>query len=81
LPVIASDGVQGIRVSRVQPGTVGERAGLHAGDVVLSVNGYLTTDPGNLAWIISTKAPNGTLSMNVRNVTDGKVHVIAVRLR
>jgi hypothetical protein len=49
--------------------------------MILSVNGYLTTDPGNLAWIIATKAPNGALSMNVRNAADGKVHVIAARLR
>jgi hypothetical protein len=80
-PVIGSDGIPGIRVSTVRAGTVAERAGLHAGDVIHSVNGYLTTDPGNLAWIIATKAPNGTLLMNVRNANDGKVDVVAARLR
>jgi hypothetical protein len=80
-PVVDSDGVRGMQVSNVQPGTVAERAGLHAGDVIQSVNGYLTTDPGNLAWIIATKAPNGTLAMNVRSAADGKVHAIEARLR
>jgi hypothetical protein len=79
-PVVDSDGMRGMRVSNVQPGTVAERAGLHAGDVIHSVNGHLTTDPGNLAWIIATKAPSGTLSMNVRNAADGKAYVIAARL-
>jgi hypothetical protein len=80
-PVVDSEGVRGMQVSNVHPDTVAERAGLHAGDVIHSVNGYLTTTPGNLAWIIATKAPNGTLSMNVRNAADGKVRVIGARLR
>ena len=70
-PVVDSEGVRGMQVSNVHPDTVAERAGLHAGDVIQSVNGYLTTVPGNLAWIIATKAPDGTLSMNVRNAVDG----------
>ena len=71
-PLADSGGVTGIRVSSVHPGTVAERAGLHSGDVIYSANGYLTTDPGNLAWIIATKAPGGTLSMNVRRAADRK---------
>ena len=69
-PLADSGGVTGIKVSSVHQGTVAERAGLHAGDVIYSANGYLTTDPGNLAWIIATKAPGGTLSMNVRRAAD-----------
>jgi hypothetical protein len=49
--------------------------------VILSVNGCSTTDHGNLAWIIATKAPKGILSMIVRAVADGRVQTITVQLR
>jgi len=81
--VVDSSGVRGIRVSSVRPGTVAERVGLHADDIIYSANGYLTADPGNLAWIIATKAPGGALSMNVLSAADGKrreVHVSQVDL-
>ena len=35
-----------------------EQAGLQPGDVILSANGYLTQQSGNLAWIIAT-VPTG----------------------
>ena len=42
-----------IAITRVHPGSPAERAGLQVGDTIISANGYLTQDPGNLAWIIN----------------------------
>ena len=56
-PVADPDGVRCMKVSRVDPGTPAEKAGLQPGDVILSINGYLTERRGNLAWIIATACP------------------------
>ena len=61
-----------IQVTRVHPGSPAERAGLKAGDTIVSANGYLTQDPGNLAWIINHHAPNGVVSLNIRKVANGQ---------
>jgi S1-C subfamily serine protease len=72
--------VWGMKVSKVYPGSAAEKAGLHAGDVIHSINGYLTTQPGNMAWIIANAAPDNVLMMNVRNASDGKEHTITAHL-
>jgi hypothetical protein len=79
-PVVDADGVRGMKVTKVYPGTAAEKAGLHAGDVIHSINGYLTTERGNLAWIIANRAFSRVLSMNVRTATDGKNHTITAQL-
>ncbi len=61
-----------IQVTRVHPGSPAERAGLQAGDTIVSANGYLTQDPGNLAWIINHHAPNGVVTLNVRKAANGQ---------
>jgi len=61
-----------IQVTRVHPGSPAERAGLQAGDTIVSANGYLTQDPGNLAWIINHHAPNGVVTLNIRKVANGQ---------
>ena len=58
-------------------GSAAEQAGLQAGDVIHSANGYVTQEHGNLAWIISTVPSNGVLQMNVRKVRDGATRVVA----
>jgi membrane-associated protease RseP (regulator of RpoE activity) len=78
-PVADSAG-PGMNVSRVYPGSPAEQAGLQPGDVILSANGYLTQQHGNIAWIISTVAPNGVLQMNVHTASDGAVHSLSARL-
>ena len=55
-PVVDVDGVRGMKVSTVYPGTAAEKAGLKPGDVIRSINGYRTEQPGNLAWIIVNAA-------------------------
>ena len=64
-PVVDADGRKGIKVINVLPGTAAEQGGLHAGDVIYSINGYLTTQRGNLAWIIANAASDNVLHMNV----------------
>jgi hypothetical protein len=79
-PVTEPGGKQGIKVANVYPGTPAEQAGLQAGDVIHSINGYLTEQRGNLAWIIANAAPGNVLKMNVRTVRDGQEHTITAQL-
>jgi hypothetical protein len=74
-------GVRGVKVSRVHPGTAAEKAGLKPGDVIRSINGYLTAERGNLAWIVANAAPDNVLKMSVRTASDGKDRTITARLR
>ena len=79
-PVVGPDGVRGVRVSNVYPATAAEKAGLQPGDVILSINGYLTERRGDLTWIVANASPDKVLRMNVRKVSDGKVHTVTVQL-
>ncbi len=63
---VVDGGVPGMQVVGVYPGSPAEQAGLHAGDVIHSANGYLTQEAGNLPWIIANTPPSGVLQMNVR---------------
>src|SRR5271157_2672960 len=54
-PVVDADGVQGLKVADVFPGSAAEKAGLHAGDVIHSINGYLTAKRDDLAWIMAKR--------------------------
>ncbi len=67
-----------MKITMVYPGTAAEKAGVHAGDVILSANGYLTDQPGHLAWIWPTRRPAGPLVTTSRFVSDGKVLTIAI---
>jgi hypothetical protein len=79
-PVAVAGGVRGMNVSKVYSGSAAEKAGLHAGDVIHSVNGYLTRQGSDLAWIIANAAPDNVLKMNVRTASDGKEQTIMARL-
>jgi len=61
-----------IQVARVHAGSAAERAGLQAGDTIVSANGFLTQDPGNLAWIINHHTTNGAVTLKVRQVANGQ---------
>ena len=55
--MVGSDGSKAMKISNVYPGTAAEKAGLKVGDILRSVNGYLTEQRGNLAWIIANATP------------------------
>ena len=78
--VVGADGVRGLKVSRVHPGTAAAEAGLRVGDVIRSINGYFTAERGNLTWIIAHAAPDGVLMMNLRAESDGKGRDVTARL-
>jgi hypothetical protein len=80
-PVVDTGGVRGMKVSQVYPGSAAEKAGLRAGDVIHSVNGYLTTHGANLAWVIANAAPDDVLKMKVRAAADGREHLVTTLLR
>ena len=48
--------------------------------MIRSVNGYLTEQRGNLAWIIANATPNNELKINAQTVTDGQIHLITATL-
>jgi hypothetical protein len=78
--VVDAAGNRGMEITRVYPGSAAEKAGLHAGDVIYSANGYLTEVPGNLAWVISNATPTNVLSMVVRSANDGRKYTYTVNL-
>ncbi len=79
-PVVEAGGRKGMKVSNVYPGTAAEKAGLKAGDVIHSINGYLTEQRGNLAWIIANATPTNILKMNVRTAKDGQEHTVTAQI-
>ncbi len=50
-PVADPSGALGMKITKVYPGAAAERSGLHEGDVIHSINDYVTQQPGNLEWI------------------------------
>jgi PDZ domain len=80
-PVVDADGVRGLKVTGISPGTAAERAGLRAGDVIRSINGYRTERPANLDWIVAHASSDHVLTMKVRNVDDGRTRQVTLRLR
>jgi hypothetical protein len=78
---VEDKGGRGVKVSKVHPGTAAEKAGLKPGDVIRSINGYVTAERGNLAWVVANAAPDNVLTMSVRSASDGKDRTITARLR
>jgi len=79
-PVVDIDGAQAIRVSQVYPGTLAQKAALQPGDVIRSINQYVPTQPDDLGWIIANATPGSDLTMYVRKRSDGKEHLVTVKL-
>jgi PDZ domain len=80
-PVVVAGGVKAMKVGKVYPGSAAERAGLKAGDVIRSVNGYLTEQRGNLAWVIANAAPDNQLKISVQAENDGQPRLITASIR
>jgi hypothetical protein len=79
-PVVVAGGIKAMKVGKVYPGTAAERAGLKAGDVIRSVNGYLTEQRGNLAWVIANAAPDNQLKISVEVGKDGQTRLITATI-
>jgi hypothetical protein len=79
--VTASGGLAGIKVSKVHPGGAADQAGLHPGDLIQSINGYRTTQPGNLTWILGNAATDDLLVMHVHTANGRKEQTIRAQLR
>jgi S1-C subfamily serine protease len=73
-------GSRALKVTRVEPGSASDKAGLRAGDVILSINGHRTEPPGRLAWIIANAARDRVLGISVRAAGNGEVRTIQVKL-
>jgi hypothetical protein len=71
-PIKESEALTGMKVLKVDAGGATEKAGLREGDVIRWANGYVTTERGNLAWIIANAAPDKILRMNVRSAVGGE---------
>jgi membrane-associated protease RseP (regulator of RpoE activity) len=80
-PLVLPDGAKAMKIGKVFPGSAAEKAGLQAGDVIRSVNGYLTEQRGNLAWVIANAAPNNQLKLSVQTARDGQTHEVVAVLR
>ncbi len=79
-PIVEPDGVRGMKVTAVYPGTLAQHGGLQPGDIIRSLNHYLTIQPGDLGWIIANATPQSELTLYVRKLSDGKPHAVTVRL-
>ena len=79
-PVVITGGVKAMKVGKVYPGSAAEKAGLQNGDVIRSVNGYLTEQRGNLAWVIANAMPKNELKLDVQTAKDDQTHVITATL-
>jgi hypothetical protein len=80
-PVVDANGTRGLRVSKVDSGAVGEKAGLHVGDVLQSINGYKTEQPGNIPWIIANAASDKVLTISLRSPRDTQDRTVRAQLR
>ncbi len=68
----------GVRISRVSSGGGADRAGLQAGDVVLSVDGDTVTAPEQLIVAIRSKQPGDTVVLQVQRA--GGTRTVTVTL-
>ena len=69
---------EGVLVASVQPGTPGEKAGLAAGDVIVSVDGQPVKDPVELVKAVSRRAPGQDVKLGF--LREGKERTVKATL-
>lgn len=69
---------KGVLIADVTAGEPGAKAGLKAGDIIVSVDGKPTTDTRTLVGVIGSKSPNEQVRMGL--IRDGKNITLNVRL-
>lgn len=57
---------RGVKITKLTPGGAAERAGLKVGEVILSINGYLSHTPELTAWILKNASPAEPLVIQSR---------------
>jgi hypothetical protein len=80
-PVTDDAGTPGMKIAKVYPGSPADKAGLHPGDVLHSMNGYVTTKPSHIPWIIAHATTEGAVTMKLRAASDQKEHAVNAVLR
>lgn len=75
---LGMDSVQGVFLMEVQKGLAGDKAGLKAGDVLLSIDGTLMTEPNQLQSAIALFAPGDKVPVEIWR--GGKVRNLIVTL-
>ena len=70
-------GTKGVFVGQIRPGTVAEKAGLRAGDVIVGLTGKRVRDLAGLDQLIETVTA-GT-SVSVRFLRDGEEHTATLQ--
>jgi len=79
-PAVDAEGVHVMKVTSLRPGSPADQGLLGVGDLIYSINGYHTDQPGNLPWITSNAAPDRTLKVIVRSGRDGKERTLTISL-
>jgi Do/DeqQ family serine protease len=68
---------QGVVVTEIWPGGAAARAGLAAGDIIVSVGGEAVNDDGGLTYLVATHRAGETLDLQVRHGS-GPAHTVHV---
>ncbi|MGW6494265.1 S1C family serine protease [Nonomuraea angiospora] len=78
--VISVDGQPiGVGVIRVEPGSGADKAGIEAGDVIVSINGTNTPTMASLAEVLATLRPGDQAKVGVQH-SDGTTATVTVTL-
>ncbi len=70
----------GLKVTAIASGSLAEKAGLRVNDVIESINGYYTTKPNDISWVIDKSASDKTLKMQVKNGDEKKPREVSMRI-